>query len=55
MASWEVADLEGAVRQARDAGFAASDPATGPLPGTRIGTVQGGELAGVNMQLLQYV
>jgi catechol 2,3-dioxygenase-like lactoylglutathione lyase family enzyme len=55
MASWEVADLDAAVAQARAAGFAVTDPATGVLPGTRIATVQGTELAGVNMQLLQYV
>ncbi len=55
MASWEVDDLDGAVRQAREAGFAVPDPAPGPLPGTRITTIQGSDLAGVNMQLLQYV
>jgi catechol 2,3-dioxygenase-like lactoylglutathione lyase family enzyme len=55
MASWEVDDLDEAVRQAREAGFTSSDPAAGPLPGTRIATIQGSELAGVNMQLLQYV
>jgi catechol 2,3-dioxygenase-like lactoylglutathione lyase family enzyme len=55
MASWEVQDLERAVRQAREAGFTASDPTAGPLPGSRIATVPGAELASVNMQLLQYV
>jgi catechol 2,3-dioxygenase-like lactoylglutathione lyase family enzyme len=55
MASWEVTDLEAVVAQVRRAGFTVSDPAVGPLPGTRIATVQGSELAGVNMQLLQYV
>jgi catechol 2,3-dioxygenase-like lactoylglutathione lyase family enzyme len=55
MASWEVADLSGAVAQARAAGFTVSDPAPGLLPGTHIATIQGGELAGLNMQLLQYV
>ncbi len=55
MASWEVADLDAAVAQAKAAGFTVSDPAAGPLPGTRIATIQGTELAGVNMQLLQYV
>jgi len=55
MASWEVADLEAVVVQARKAGFSVPDPATGVLPGTRIATIQGTELAGVNMQLLQYV
>jgi catechol 2,3-dioxygenase-like lactoylglutathione lyase family enzyme len=55
MASWEVDDLDRAVRQAREAGFAVPDPAPGPLPGTRIATIPGSELAGVNIQLLQYV
>jgi catechol 2,3-dioxygenase-like lactoylglutathione lyase family enzyme len=55
MASWEVSDLDGAVRQARAAGFTVADPAAGPLPHTRIATVPGAELAGVNLQLLQYV
>jgi hypothetical protein len=55
MASWEVVDLEKAVRLARAAGLSVADPGSGPLPGTRIATIQGSELAGVNMQLLQYV
>jgi catechol 2,3-dioxygenase-like lactoylglutathione lyase family enzyme len=55
MASWEVANLDEAVRLARAAGFTVADPAPGPLPGTRIATIQGDELAGVNMQLLQYL
>jgi catechol 2,3-dioxygenase-like lactoylglutathione lyase family enzyme len=54
MASWEVEQLEAAVAKARTAGFTVTDPAAGPLPGTRIATVQGAELAGVNMQLLAY-
>jgi catechol 2,3-dioxygenase-like lactoylglutathione lyase family enzyme len=54
MASWEVADLDAAVRQARAAGFTAGDPAVGALPGTRIATIPGEELAGLRMQLLQY-
>jgi catechol 2,3-dioxygenase-like lactoylglutathione lyase family enzyme len=55
MASWEVADLEAVAAQAKEAGFTVTDPAAGVLPGTRVATVQGTELAGVNMQLLQYV
>jgi catechol 2,3-dioxygenase-like lactoylglutathione lyase family enzyme len=55
VASWEVADLAKAVAIARAAGFTAPDPAPGPLPGTHISTIPGEELAGVNMQLLQYV
>jgi catechol 2,3-dioxygenase-like lactoylglutathione lyase family enzyme len=54
MASWEVPDLDRAVALARQAGFSPSEPAPGPLPGTRISTIPGAELAGVNMQLLQY-
>jgi catechol 2,3-dioxygenase-like lactoylglutathione lyase family enzyme len=52
MASWEVGDLDESVRLARAAGFTVSDPAHGPLPGTRIATVQGSELAGVNQEAL---
>jgi hypothetical protein len=55
MASWQVADLDAAVAHARAAGFTVADAATGVLPGTRVATVQGSELAGVNVQLLQYV
>jgi hypothetical protein len=53
MASWEVGELDVAVTQARGAGFMISEPAPGPLPGTRIATIPGAELAGVNMQLLE--
>ena len=55
MVSWEVGNLDAVVGQARTAGFTVSDSTIGPLPGTRIATIQGNELAGVNMQLLQYV
>lgn len=54
MASWEVDDLEGVVTLARAAGFTVSDPVVGALPGTRIATIPGEELAGLRMQLLQY-
>lgn len=54
MASWEVADQDAAVALARAAGFTVTDPAIGVLPGTRVATIQGADLAGVNMQLLQY-
>ena len=54
MASWEVGDLDDAVARARAAGFTASDPAVGALPGTRIATIPAEELAGLRMQLLQY-
>jgi len=55
MASWEVRNLDAAIGQARTAGFTGTDPAVGPLPGTWIATIQGTELAAVNMQLLEYV
>jgi len=55
MVSCEVADLDAAVRHARAAGFTVPDPAAGPLPGTRIATLPDTELAGVNMQMLEYV
>lgn len=55
MASWEVANMQEAIQHARQACFTVPDPAPGPLPGTRITTIQGAELAGVNMQLLEYV
>lgn len=55
MASWEVADLEQSIAAARGAGFTVPDATAGVLPGTRITTIQGSELAGINMQLLQYV
>jgi catechol 2,3-dioxygenase-like lactoylglutathione lyase family enzyme len=55
MASWEVDDLDAAVAHARAAGFTVPDPAPGLLPGTRVATIPGADLGGVNMQLLQYV
>lgn len=55
MASWEVADVDAAVAQARTAGFEVPDAAAGVLPGTRIATIPGTALGGINMQLLQYV
>lgn len=55
MVAWEVDDLDGAVGLARDRGFTPGDPAAGILPGTRTATIPGAELAGVGMQLLQYV
>jgi len=55
MAAWEVDDIESAVALARERGFSPSDPVDGILPGTRVATIPGAELAGVGMQLLQYV
>jgi catechol 2,3-dioxygenase-like lactoylglutathione lyase family enzyme len=55
MAAFEVPDLDAAVALARERGFTPSDPATGVLPGTRTATIPGSELAGLALQLLQYV
>lgn len=55
MAAWEVDDLDKAVALARERGFSPSEPADGILPGTRVATIPGAELAGVGMQLLEYV
>ncbi len=55
MVAWEVDDLDAAVATARERGFTAPDPATGILPGTRTATIPASELAGVAMQLLDYV
>ncbi|MGH2604038.1 MAG: VOC family protein, partial [Dehalococcoidia bacterium] len=55
MAAFEVPDLDAAVAQARAAGFTPSEPAAGVLPGTRTATIPPAELAGMAMQLLQYV
>lgn len=55
MCAFEVPNLDKAVAMARERGFNPGDPATGVLPGTRVATIPGGELAGVGMQLLEYV
>lgn len=55
MVAWEVPVLDDAVALARERGFAPSEPAKGILPGTRVATIPGSELAGVGMQLLEYV
>jgi methylmalonyl-CoA/ethylmalonyl-CoA epimerase len=55
MAAFEVPDLDAAVAHARRAGFTASDPAPGVLPGTRTATVPPAELAGLSLQLLEYI
>jgi hypothetical protein len=55
MIAWEVDNLTAAVDQARTAGFTVPDPATGVLPGTRTATIPAAELAGVAMQMLEYV
>ncbi len=55
MAAFEVENLDAAVTAARAAGFTVPDPATGVLPRTRTATIPAGELAGMAMQLLEYV
>lgn len=55
MCAFEVDNLDSAVAMARERGFTPGDPATGVLPGTRVATIPAAELAGVGMQLLEYV
>lgn len=55
MCAFEVENLDGAVAEARTRGFTPGDPASGVLPGTRTATIPAAELAGVGMQLLEYV
>jgi catechol 2,3-dioxygenase-like lactoylglutathione lyase family enzyme len=55
MVAWDVDDLDGAVALARERGFTPSEAAMGVLPGTRVATIPAAELAGVGMQLLEYV
>jgi len=55
MCAFEVPDLEAAVALARERGFNPSEPNTGILPGTRVATIPGAELAGMGLQMLQYV
>jgi catechol 2,3-dioxygenase-like lactoylglutathione lyase family enzyme len=55
MVAWQVGDLDEAVALARERGFTPGDPAAGILPGTRVATIPAAELAGVAMQLLEYV
>lgn len=56
MAAWEVeGGLEDAVDIARQRGFTATDIEAGVIPGTRRATIAGDQLAGVGMQLLEYV
>jgi hypothetical protein len=55
MTSWEVPDLDQAVALARSRGFTVPDPSAGVLPNTRITTIPGTELGGLNLQLLQYL
>jgi catechol 2,3-dioxygenase-like lactoylglutathione lyase family enzyme len=56
MAAWEVSgSLDDAVTLARERGFTVSDPEPGVIPGTRRASIPAGELAGLGMQLLEYV
>ncbi|MBA4179817.1 MAG: hypothetical protein C0506_04440 [Anaerolinea sp.] len=55
MCAFEVPDLDASVAAARERGFTPGDPATGVLPGTRVAAIPATELAGVGMQLLEYV
>lgn len=56
MAAWEVAGpLTDAVGLARERGFTVTDVEVGVIPGTRRATIAGSELAGVGMQLIEYV
>jgi len=55
MCAFEVTDMGKAIDLARAAGFTCPDAAPGPLPGTRVTTIPGAELAGLGLQLLEYV
>ncbi|MEP7215657.1 MAG: VOC family protein [Anaerolineaceae bacterium] len=55
MCAFEVPNLDEAVSKARRLGFTPNDPANGVLPGTRVATIPASEMAGVGMQLLEYV
>ncbi|MEX0782229.1 MAG: VOC family protein [Dehalococcoidia bacterium] len=55
MVAWEVDGLDATVALARERGFTPNDPTAGILPGARVATIPAGELAGVGMQLLEYV
>jgi catechol 2,3-dioxygenase-like lactoylglutathione lyase family enzyme len=55
MCAFEVGDLDGAVTTLRGRGFTSSDPGPGPLPGTRVSSIPAPELAGMTLQLLEYV
>ncbi len=55
MVAWEVPDLDETVALARERGFAPSEPGPSVLPGVRAATIPAGELAGLAMQLVEYV
>ena len=55
MCAFEVPNLDEAVATARERGFTPGEPAIGVVPGTRVATIPASELAGLGMQLLEYV
>ena len=55
MCAFEVPDIDAAVALARERGFTCPEANPGVLPGTRVTTIPAAELAGMGLQLLQYV
>jgi catechol 2,3-dioxygenase-like lactoylglutathione lyase family enzyme len=55
MIACEVDDVTACAALARERGFTASDPAPGVLPGTSLSRIPPDELAGLSLQLLEYV
>jgi len=55
MCAFEVPNIDVAVALARERGFTCPDANSGVLPGTRVTTIPAAELAGIGLQLLQYV
>lgn len=55
MAAFEVDDLAAAIDGLRGRGFELPDARPGPLPGTIVTTLPADQLAGLSLQLLQYV
>jgi len=51
----EVEDVHASVAMARERGFTVPDPGPGALPGTLVAIISPEELAGLSLQLLQYV
>ena len=51
----EVEDLEASVALARERGFTVPDSRVGALPGTLVAVIPPEELAGLSLQLLQYL
>lgn len=55
MAAFEVPDLDASVALARERGFTMPEGAPGVLPGTRTSMASGDQLAGLGLQLLEYM